>query len=119
MPRESQTPPETPGLMRPYGIASPLILLAGSLAAQSTGSVADSSPFRPLNLPTPNVYRAGSGRPGPRYWQQKVDYRIRAALDPARNQLRGRETIHYANNSPDTLPYLWLFLEQNLCRPNI
>ena len=104
--------------MCPYRIASTLILLAGPLAAQSTGSVADSSPFRPLNLPTPNVYRAGTGRPGPRYWQQKADYRIRATLDPAHNQLRGRETIRYTNNSPDTLPYLWFFLEQNLCAPN-
>src|SRR4051812_1852584 len=104
--------------MRIHTLASTLILIAGPLAAQSIGSVADSSPFRPLALPTPNVYRAGSGRPGAKYWQQKVDYRIRATLDSAKNQLRGRETIHYVNNSPDALPYLWFFLEQNLCAPN-
>src|SRR6266850_7577351 len=96
----------------------PLFLVALSAPLYAQGSVADSSPFRPLNLPTPNVYRTGAGRPGARYWQQKVDYRIRATLDPERNQLSGRETIHYTNNSPDAPPYLWLFLEQNLCAPN-
>ncbi len=75
------------------------------------------SPFRPLPLPAPNQYRSGSGRPGPRYWQQRVDYRITATLDTVRRQIRGRETIRYTNNSPDTLPYLWLFLEQNICSP--
>lgn len=81
-------------------------------------AVADTSPFRHLELPTPNDVRTGSGRPGPKYWQQRADYRIAATLDSARNQLRGRETIHYTNNSPDALPYLWVFVEQNLCAPN-
>ena len=71
----------------------------------------------PLPLPAPNEYRSGSGRPGPRYWQQRVDYRITATLDTTRRQLRGRETIHYSNNSPDTLSYLWMFVEQNICAP--
>jgi len=95
-----------------------LCTTAAMSAARAQGAeaaVADSSPFRPLDLPTPNAYRAASGRPGPRYWQQRVDYRIAATLDPARNELRGRETIHYVNRSPDALPYLWLFLEQNIC----
>ncbi|HXV16572.1 MAG TPA: hypothetical protein VD758_07330, partial [Gemmatimonadaceae bacterium] len=78
------------------------------IAAQSLQQVADSSPFQPLILPTPNEYRSGSGRPGPKYWQQRVDYKINAVLDSAKNQIRGRETIHYVNHSPDTLPYLWM-----------
>lgn len=101
-----------------------LVLLAlFSLAprAQSQSSqaqVADSSPFRPLTLPTSNEYRTASGRPGSKYWQQRVNYRIAATLDPAGNEIRGRETIHYVNHSPDALPYLWFFVEQNLCAPN-
>jgi Peptidase family M1 domain len=91
------------------------MLASAPLAAQS---VADSSPFRPLGLPTPNEYRTASGRPGSRYWQQRVDYRIRASLDPTNNEVRGRETIHYVNRSPDALPYLWMFLEQNICAPS-
>ena len=95
-----------------------LLIAARAVAGQSDGSVADSSHFRALSLPAPNEYRTGSGRPGPKYWQQRVDYRIAATLDPAKNELRGRETIHYVNHSPDALPYLWLFVEQNLCEPN-
>lgn len=90
------------------------VLLPLPVAAQS---VADTSLFRPLDLPTPNSYRTGSGRPGPAYWQQRADYRIEATLDPARNELRGTESIHYVNNSPSALPYLWFFLEQNICAP--
>lgn len=95
--------------------AAIVVILSGPVAAQSAASVADSSPFRPLALPSANEFRGGSGRPGPRYWQQRVDYRIAATLDPEQNLLRGRETIHYVNHSPDALPYLWLFVEQNLC----
>jgi hypothetical protein len=79
--------------------------------------VADSSPFRALDLPAPNQVRTGSGRPGAGYWQQQVNYSIRATLDPATQSLSGRETIHYVNNSPDPLPYLWMHLEQNICAP--
>jgi len=97
-----------------------VVLFAASraLAGQAVASVADSSHFRALDLPTPNEYRTAAGRPGPKYWQQRADYRITATLDPDRNELRGRETIHYVNRSPDALPYLWLFVEQNLCEPN-
>lgn len=92
-----------------------LLVLAGDVARAQ--SVADSSRFRPLELPAPNVYRTASGRPGPQYWQQRVDYRITAELDTARQELRGSETVTYRNESPDALPYLWMFLEQNICAP--
>ena len=94
------------------------MLWASRAAAQgSSAAVADSSPFRPLSLPAPNLVRGGAGRPGPRYWQQRADYRIEATLDPERNEVRASETVHYVNNSPDALPYLWMFVEQNLCAP--
>ncbi len=80
-----------------------------------TGS-ADTSPFRRLALPTPTLLREGSGQPGPRYWQQRADYVIRAALDTAAHTITGRETIRYTNNSPDTLRYLWLQVDQNIYR---
>ncbi len=90
-------------------------------AAQSQASRADTaitvSPFRQLALPSPNLIRTGSGRPGSRYWQQRADYRIQATLDAESHELRGKETIHYVNRSPDALPYLWLFVEQNICGP--
>ena len=63
---------------------------------------------------TPNGVRTGSGEPGPGYWQQRADYVIRATLDTASRSVRGEERITYTNNSPDTLRYVWLQLEQNL-----
>ncbi len=77
---------------------------------------ADTSPFRRLELPTPGLLREGSGRPGPRYWQQRADYTISATLDTATHTIRGRESIRYTNHSPDTLRYLWLQLDQNIYR---
>ncbi|HEY8061940.1 MAG TPA: M1 family metallopeptidase, partial [Gemmatimonadales bacterium] len=100
------------------GMAVLAVLGTSRATAQgSAAAVADSSPFRPLSLPAPNLVRGGAGRPGPRYWQQRADYRIEATLDPDRNEVRASETLHYVNNSPDALPYLWMFVEQNLCAP--
>ncbi len=87
------------------------------LAANRAG-VPDTSPFRPLVLPTPNQYRTGSGMPGPAYWQQRADYDIRASLDTATHTVTGQETIRYTNNSPDTLRYVWIQLDQNTSGPN-
>src|SRR2546427_11970415 len=78
--------------------------------------VGDTSPFRRLALPAPNLIREGSGRPGPRYWQQRADYDLRSSLDTATHTISGTATIRYANNSPDTLGYLWLQLDQNIYR---
>lgn len=64
-------------------------------------------------LPTPNEYRTASGAPGPKYWQQRVDYDIKCELDEKNLRLTGSETITYFNNSPDQLTYLWLQLDEN------
>src|SRR5688572_3400328 len=64
-------------------------------------------------LPTPNEYRAASGAPGPKYWQQRADYDITCELDEQSQRLTGKETISYFNNSPDQLRYLWLQLDEN------
>ena len=67
-------------------------------------------------LPTPNVYRTGSGAPGEQYWQQQADYKITAELDDKNQKLSGFETITYTNNSPHSLTYLWLQLDENVRR---
>ena len=69
------------------------------------------------HVPASSV-RTAAGRPGPAYWQQRADYRIDATLDPATSLLSGRETITYHNNSPDSLFYIWLQVEQNICSPS-
>ncbi|MGJ8691588.1 MAG: M1 family metallopeptidase [Thalassotalea sp.] len=71
--------------------------------------------FRQLDelLPSANIYRNAAGAPGHQYWQQQVDYQIKVTLDDKNQRLSGSETIFYQNNSPDTLHYLWLQLDQN------
>ena len=66
--------------------------------------------------PGPNQYRDASGAPGPDYWQQRADYNIAATLDTATQTLTGTVTVRYTNNSPDTLPFVWMHLDQNLFR---
>ena len=65
------------------------------------------------NFPTPNEYRTASGAPGPKYWQQRCDYDIKCELDEKNLKLTGSETVTYFNNSPNTLTYLWLQLDEN------
>jgi len=74
--------------------------------------------FRQLDevLPDPNTYRNASGAPGHEYWQQKVDYDIKAVLDEPRRRLTAKGTVRYTNNSPDSLPWLWMQLDQNIFR---
>ena len=70
--------------------------------------------FHPLfNMQPGNDYRTGSGAPGPRYWQNRSDYQINVSLDDQQNTITGDVTITYKNNSPETLSYLWLQLDQN------
>jgi hypothetical protein len=64
-------------------------------------------------LPTPNEYRTASGAPGPKYWQQRCDYDIKCELDEVNLKLTGSEAVTYFNNSPNTLTYLWLQLDEN------
>ncbi len=74
--------------------------------------------FSPLDLPAPNNMRNGAGAPGPDYWQQQVDYDIEVSLEPETRLVQGKAQITYTNNSPDTLNYLWMSLEQNAFREN-
>ena len=88
----------------------------GQALQQTKGSFEDK--FRQLDedLPTPNEKRLASGAPGPDYWQQKVDYDIKIRLNEDARRLIGTQTIAYTNNSPHTLDYLWLQLDQNRFR---
>ena len=69
-------------------------------------------------LATPNMFRTASGAPGPSYYQQQADYKIDIELDDKNSKLSGSETITYYNNSPDTLAYLWVQLDQNQAAKN-
>lgn len=64
-------------------------------------------------LRSPNEYRGADGAPGPKYWQQKADYKITCTLDTKEQRIDGSEVITYHNNSPVDLPYLWVQLDEN------
>jgi len=97
-------------------LAALAILVFAPLAGAQTRDTVDPR-FESPDLPPPNEVRSASGEPGPAYWQQRVDYDIRVALDPATHVVTGSETITYANHSPDTLGFLWVQMDQNLFAP--
>jgi len=61
-----------------------------------------------------NEYRAASGEPGPKYWQNKADYHLAVKLNEATNEISGTEILSYTNNSPQNLNFIWMQLDQNL-----
>lgn len=65
-----------------------------------------------------NVYRSASGVPGPEYWQNRADYSIAAELDEKANVIKGKMVMTYHNNSPEALPYIWMYVEQNRFTPD-
>ena len=60
-----------------------------------------------------NEFHSANGEPGPKYWQNSVDYLIKAKLDTVAKTISATENISYTNNSPDALQYLWIQLDQN------
>ena len=63
-------------------------------------------------------YRAATGEPGPKYWQNKADYQLAVKLNEATNEISGTEILSYTNNSPQYLKFLWMQLDQNLFKEN-
>ncbi|MCG7565552.1 M1 family metallopeptidase [Pseudoalteromonas sp. CnMc7-15] len=100
------------------------LVLLGALTLISQGVMANvmqtkgnfEDKFRQLDesLPTANTYRSAAGAPGENYWQQQVDYDIDVTLDEKARRLSASQRIEYTNNSPHTLRYLWLQLDQNI-----
>jgi hypothetical protein len=72
--------------------------------------------YMPLNIKKAyeNGTRNYDGTPGPNYWQNSSDYKIKVEIDPERKMLYGSETITYYNNSPDTLKSLIIRLYQDI-----
>jgi len=102
----------------PSGVAA-LCLAVSAFAIPALAAAPFDDKFRQLDelLPTPGSVRTASGAPGHAYWQQRADYTIRATLDENKRALTGSGTVTYHNNSPDTLKYLWLQLDQNIYKP--
>jgi hypothetical protein len=94
------------------GIAA--MLLTQAVLGQIKIGQADKFAQLDIELPTPNGYRSADGAPGPNYYQQKADYKISLILNDVNQTITGEETITYTNNSPNSLEYLWLQLDQNI-----
>jgi len=92
--------------------------LAGLVVAQNAPNHGNRFEQLGTLLPTPNNYRNMDGSPGPDYWQQRVDYDIQCTLNETERRLDGREKITYHNQSPSTLQYLWLQLDENEHAPD-
>ena len=102
-------------------LSSLLLLLISATTIQAQDDIILESKYDPHALFGPNFYPAGSsitrsatGEPNTGYWQNKADYQINATLNDVTNMISGAVTITYKNNSPHSLPFLWLQLDQNL-----
>src|SRR5580700_7538145 len=103
------------------------LALAALLFLQQTSRAQSANPtpsnydaheaFAPLFYPAyGDDVRTAAGAPGPRYWQNRADYKIDARLDTVDQSVSGAVTITYKNNSPQNLPFVWLQLDQNIYR---
>ena len=103
-----------------------------SASAQTLGSNPSINPAWPdravrRDIPLGPLIRKGyargtrdsTGAPGRSYFQQRVDYKIDASLDPATNQIHGSETITLHNTTPDTLKSIVIRLYQNYFTPTV
>jgi hypothetical protein len=73
--------------------------------------------FDPIFYPqSGNEFRTASGEPGPKYWQNRADYKIGCTLDTGAHRVTGEVEIIYTNNSSDNLRFLWLQVDQNIYR---
>ncbi|MFI5220845.1 MAG: M1 family metallopeptidase [Bacteroidia bacterium] len=60
-----------------------------------------------------NPYYWKNRKPFDGYWQQDVQYKIKASLDDNTDIITGEEELTYYNNSPDTLSFVYFHLYQN------
>jgi hypothetical protein len=105
------------------------VLLAGCAAPSTGPAPAPLRLERPIPYPVtpPADYqravaagtRTPTGAPGPRYWQNRADYAIRARVIPDRKRLEGSETITYTNHSPNALNNLQVDLTLNHHAPGV
>lgn len=105
-----------------YTLLALIALVFATAAAQESSKTTrqpgheNTNKFRQMyqEFATPNTYRSASGAPGPDYYQQQADYKMKITLDDKNARIYGEETITYTNNSPDALEFLWLQLDQNV-----
>ncbi len=102
-----------------------LALWAVSATAQQTTTAVprgdpDTSIFAALDIaPAPGVYRSADGTPGPKYWQNRADYDLKATIEDSTGTVRGAMVMRYTNHSPNALDVIWVQTEQNAFRQEL
>ncbi len=64
-----------------------------------------------------NQYYWKNRKPFEGYWQQDVNYKIKANIDEKSDVIQASEELIYSNNSPDTLGFVYFHLYQNAFQP--
>ena len=101
--------------MKFFRLCSFIALSFTSLQAQEVSKYDYHDAFMPgFYKKNGNEFRSASGQPGPKYWQNRADYSLTAALNETTNEIKGSAVVTYTNNSPDKLDFLWMQLDQNL-----
>jgi hypothetical protein len=107
------------------GLLAALLLSPAMGAAQTQVRLPERAVRR--DIPMTNMIRrafaAGTrdstGRPGPKYWQLWLDYRINARLDPGTARISGSATITLHNRSDSALTEVVLRLDPNIFLGNV
>ncbi len=96
-------------------LAFVLLFISHAALSQINGNYDQHEAFAPIFYPAfGDGVRTAAGTPGAGYWQNEADYNIQATLDDVNHQISGTMQIGYKNNSPESLPFLWLQLDQNI-----
>nr|MBA4167271.1 M1 family metallopeptidase [Chitinophagaceae bacterium] len=98
-----------------FVLAISLVVSAQVLHAQKVSSYNPEEAFASFFYPNyGDEVRMADGRPGPKYWQNRADYKINASLNDQDQSVKGSVEITYTNNSPQALTFVWLQLDQNI-----
>jgi hypothetical protein len=86
------------------------------LFASFSSSVISQELFVPRNIQEAYLKetRNTDGKPGRNYWQNTASYKLNVVFAPGTRLISGNVTIHYVNNSPDTLKEVIFKLYPNL-----
>ncbi len=68
------------------------------------------------NTDNPNYWK--NKMPNKAYWQQDVDYTIKAKIDEETDIITANQRLIYTNNSPDELDIVYFHLYQNAFQPD-
>ncbi len=60
----------------------------------------------------------GLAQPNPSYWQQQADYKMDIDVNVKKFTFKGKQTLTYTNNSPDTIQQVFYHLYFNAFQPD-